>query len=75
MADNNSYIRVEKVVSNILANTQINLSTLFGGSLPTIILNTIRGYPYNLDIANGTGSSSNSGNFVPVILSNVLNTK
>jgi hypothetical protein len=71
-SDNNSYIRVEKVVSNVLASNSIDLSALFQGSLPTITLTTVRGYPYNLDITNGSGLSSNSGNFVPVTLSNVL---
>jgi hypothetical protein len=71
-SDNNSYIRVEKVVLDRLASNVIDLSALFGGSLPSITLTNVRGYPYNLDITNGSGLSSNSGNFVPVTLSNVL---
>jgi hypothetical protein len=65
-----AYIRVEKVVRNLLANQDINLTTLFKGSLPTIKLSSVRGYPYSLDLANG-GDASTSGNFVSVTQANI----
>lgn len=71
-SDNNSYIRVERVIQNHLANVDINLSAMFGGVLPTIKLTSVRGYPYNLDLSNGTGQQSNNSTFVNVSLSNVL---
>jgi hypothetical protein len=71
-SDNNSYIRLERVANNVSAHTDINLSSLFGGSLPTIKLNNVRGYPYNSDLTNGTGLASNNETFVQISLSNVL---
>jgi hypothetical protein len=71
-SDNNSYIRIERVVNNVSAHTDINLSSLFGGSLPTIKLNNLRGYPFNLDLTNGSGLVSTNVASVPVSLGNVL---
>jgi len=71
-SDNNSYIRIERVINNISANSDIYLSSIFGGSLPTIKLNNVRGYPYNLDMTNGSGLASTNDTFEPVTLSNVL---
>jgi hypothetical protein len=55
-----AYIRVEKVARDLLANADINLTTLFKGSLPTIKLSSVRGYPYSLDLANGGVGSTNT---------------
>ena len=71
-SDNNTYIRIERVISNVLANADLNLTNLFGGALPTITLSSVRGYPYNADLSNGSGLASDSGNFREVTLSNVL---
>ena len=66
-----SYIRVEKVKNDLKADEDINLTTLFKGSLPTIKLSSIRGYPYSLDLANG-GAASTSVNFVSVTQANIF---
>jgi len=58
-----SYIRVERVISDLPADEDINLSDLFESVLPTISLSSVRGYPYHLDLAlageNGAVTTSN----------------
>ena len=58
-----AYIRVERVISDLPADEDIDLSDLFESELPTISLSSIRGYPYHLDVAlsgeNGAVTTSN----------------
>ena len=63
--NNDGYIRIEKVVSNHSAINDLDLASLFGGSLPKIIFKSKRGYPYNKDLTNGNNTST-------VTLTNVL---
>jgi hypothetical protein len=70
-AVNKVYIRVEKVARDLLANSDINLTTLFRGSLPNIKLSSVRGYAYSLDLTNGGEASTNS-TLVTVTQSNIF---